>query len=255
MNPNSVTLNVSSGPIITEWSSEDDDIESSTLVDKNKQVKPVSLDSFVYDPKGSHGATNQAQGSEKVDMNSHGAVGIDKVGVDALKQPPTSFACATSNEPKKYTSNFRRMECSMKSNGVDLFVPMKVVEEVNTRFENTLYRYFLGQRLAFPIVDYYVRNAWAKFGIQKVMMNAKGFFFFKFNSKKIVDEIKVKDYLFVKLNLLIFIHINPKIQLEYPLDCHTKTHSYLYPKYHHTLLTEYMNLITLTLHKGKKTTN
>ena len=39
------------------------------------------------------------------------------------------------------------------------------------------------------MVDYYVRNMWAKYGIQKVMMNAKGFFFFKFNSKKGVDDV------------------------------------------------------------------
>ena len=86
-------------------------------------------------------------------------------------------------------SNFRRLECSNKKTGVDISVPMKVVEEVNLRFENTLYGYFLGQHLAFPVVDYYVRNAWAKYGIQKVMMNAKGFFFFKFNSEKGVDDV------------------------------------------------------------------
>jgi hypothetical protein len=100
-----------------------------------------------------------------------------------------TYAGATSNEPKKHESNFRRLESSNKRDDVDLSIPLKVVEEVNTRFENTLYGYFLGQRLAFPVVDYYVRNAWAKFGIQKVMMNAKGFFFFKFNSSKGVDDV------------------------------------------------------------------
>ncbi|PWA82953.1 zinc knuckle CX2CX4HX4C [Artemisia annua] len=179
----------SSGPIITEWSVDDGDIELSTIVEKNNQVKPVSLDPLVNDPNGPHGASNKYHSSDKLDMNAHGAVGIDKVGVDALKQPPTSYASATSNEPKQHTSNFRRLECNMKANGVDLSIPMKVVEEVNTRFENTLYGYFLGQRLAFPVVDYYVRNAWGKFGIHKVMMNAKGFFFFKFNSKKGVDDV------------------------------------------------------------------
>lgn len=72
---------------------------------------------------------------------------------------------------------------------MDLFVPMKVVEEINSRFENTLYGYFLGKRVAFPVVDYYVHNAWAKYGIQKVMMNAKGFFFFKFTSQKGVEDV------------------------------------------------------------------
>lgn len=86
-------------------------------------------------------------------------------------------------------SNFRRLECSNKKIGVDLSVPMKVVEEVNIRLENTLYGYFLGNHIAFPVVDYYVRNIWAKYGLQKVMMNAKGFFFFRFSSKKGVDDV------------------------------------------------------------------
>lgn len=42
----------SSGPIITEWSGDYGDIELSTIVDKNNQVKPVSLDPLVNDPKG-----------------------------------------------------------------------------------------------------------------------------------------------------------------------------------------------------------
>ena len=48
---------------------------------------------------------------------------------------------------------------------------------------------FLDNALLFPVVDYYVRNVWAKYGLQRVMMNAKGFFFFKFNSKKGVDDV------------------------------------------------------------------
>lgn len=39
------------------------------------------------------------------------------------------------------------------------------------------------------MVENYVRNAWAKFGILKVMMNSKGFFFFKFSSKRGMEEV------------------------------------------------------------------
>lgn len=134
------------------------------------QEKPISPDtSASAPPSNGNPKSNQPLGS---------------TGVKSV-----SYAGATSNEPKKHVSNFRRLECSNKRADVDLSVPMKVVEEVNTRFENTLYGYFIGQCLAFPVVDYYVRNAWAKFGIQKVMMNAKGFFFFKFNSSKGVDDV------------------------------------------------------------------
>nr|GEW34807.1 zinc knuckle CX2CX4HX4C [Tanacetum cinerariifolium] len=57
-----------------------------------------------------------------------------------------------------------------------------VVEMVSIRFEHTLYGYFIRKRMAFSIVEYYVRNNWAKHGLTRIMMNNKCFFFFKFNS-------------------------------------------------------------------------
>ena len=90
---------------------------------------------------------------------------------------PLTYAGATSSDPKKHKSNFCRLECSKKTNDVDLSVPMKVVEDVNFRFESTLNGYFLGKRIAFSVVYYYLRNAWAKYGIKKVMMNTKGVLF------------------------------------------------------------------------------
>nr|XP_043615889.1 uncharacterized protein LOC122587788 [Erigeron canadensis] len=37
--------------------------------------------------------------------------------------------------------------------------------------------------LAYPVVEYFVKTNWKKFGLQKVMMNANDFFFFKFTDK------------------------------------------------------------------------
>nr|GFB62065.1 hypothetical protein [Tanacetum cinerariifolium] len=56
------------------------------------------------------------------------------------------------------------------------------------RLSNTIYGYFIGKRVAFPVVENYVFNAWGKFGIQKVM-NAKGFYFLKFSSMKGADDV------------------------------------------------------------------
>lgn len=38
--------------------------------------------------------------------------------------------------------------------------------------------------MAFPVVQNYVKNVWTKHGLEKTMMNAKGFFFFKFTTEK-----------------------------------------------------------------------
>ncbi|GJT94129.1 gypsy type transposase [Tanacetum coccineum] len=58
----------------------------------------------------------------------------------------------------------------------------KVVETVSTRFDNTLYGYFIGKRITFPVVEYYARNNWGKYGLTRIMMNSNGFFFFKFKA-------------------------------------------------------------------------
>ncbi|GJV61610.1 zinc knuckle CX2CX4HX4C containing protein [Tanacetum coccineum] len=56
------------------------------------------------------------------------------------------------------------------------------VKDVSDRFENTLYGYFIGKRLAFPVVENYVKNAWKKFGLERVMLT-HGFFMFQFATK------------------------------------------------------------------------
>ncbi|GKA91010.1 hypothetical protein Tco_0812880 [Tanacetum coccineum] len=45
--------------------------------------------------------------------------------------------------------------------GAAVTLPMEAVESVNARFVNTLYGYFIGDRLAFPLVENYVKNTWA----------------------------------------------------------------------------------------------
>ncbi|GKD44488.1 ATPase, F1/V1/A1 complex, alpha/beta subunit [Tanacetum coccineum] len=46
--------------------------------------------------------------------------------------------------------------------GADVAIPVAVVDEISEKFANTLYGYFIGERLAFPTVEAYVKNAWVK---------------------------------------------------------------------------------------------
>ena len=73
--------------------------------------------------------------------------------------------------------------------GVNISLPRRVVKKVESRLEHTLYGYFLGQRLAFPVVEYFAKNNWAKHGLKRIMMNNKGFFFFKFESRAGLDAV------------------------------------------------------------------
>ncbi|GKA66743.1 putative RNA-directed DNA polymerase, partial [Tanacetum coccineum] len=61
-------------------------------------------------------------------------------------------------------------------------IPLEAVKEVSSCFDNTLYGYFVGKCLAFPLVENYVKNTWIKYGLERVM-NKNGFFFFKFSTR------------------------------------------------------------------------
>ncbi|GKE59856.1 hypothetical protein Tco_1510223 [Tanacetum coccineum] len=53
-------------------------------------------------------------------------------------------------------------------------LPLEAIDEIKARLVNTLYGFRVGKRLAFPM---YVKHAWAKFGLKRVMMH-HGFFMF-----------------------------------------------------------------------------
>nr|XP_043639249.1 uncharacterized protein LOC122610319 [Erigeron canadensis] len=98
---------------------------------------------------------------------------------------PVSYASAVANVSQVRKVNFRELSLDNNVEGADIVIPHAAVEQVNNRFANTLYGYFLGNRLAYPIVENYVKNTWGKFGLRKVMMNSMGFFFFKFDTKEV----------------------------------------------------------------------
>ncbi|GKD26032.1 zinc knuckle CX2CX4HX4C containing protein [Tanacetum coccineum] len=86
-------------------------------------------------------------------------------------------------------ANFHSVKVDKVYDGVDILIPRLVVKNISSRFENTLYGYFIGKRIAFPVVEYFVKNNWAKFGLKRIMMNAKGFFFFKFESHTGLESV------------------------------------------------------------------
>ncbi|GJU01156.1 zinc knuckle CX2CX4HX4C containing protein [Tanacetum coccineum] len=101
----------------------------------------------------------------------------------------TSYAGAASASEPKVNSNFYTLVADPVFKGVNISIPRKVVEKVSTRFEHTLYGYFIRKRMAFLVVEYYASNNWAKHGLKRIMMNSKGFFFFKCNSRAGLEAV------------------------------------------------------------------
>ncbi|XP_035840393.1 uncharacterized protein LOC118487561 [Helianthus annuus] len=110
--------------------------------------------------------------------NQIGAQGSQNVRRESGK-PPLSYADSIGVSSSRKV-NFRSLASPVAHEGCDVVLPKESVRVVKDKLANTLYGYFLGDRVAYPVVDYFVRNNWKKFGLQKSMMNASGFFCFKF---------------------------------------------------------------------------
>ncbi|XP_021996309.1 uncharacterized protein LOC110893511 [Helianthus annuus] len=101
-----------------------------------------------------------------------------------------SYADKVKNtSSKKREVNFRSLDSTETKPDADVVIPREVIRKVQEKFENVLYGYFLGNRLPYPLVEYYAKNVWAKYGFAKLMMNSEGFFFFKFDSKEGMAKI------------------------------------------------------------------
>lgn len=105
-----------------------------------------------------------------------------EVKSDVEVQHNLSYATKLRGDNK--AMNFRFLEPKDVLDDVVVVLPPESVQLVQNRFTNTLYGYFLGNRLAFPVVEDYVKNAWKKYGINRSMMNSNGFFFFQFSTKE-----------------------------------------------------------------------
>ncbi|GKD19124.1 zinc knuckle CX2CX4HX4C containing protein [Tanacetum coccineum] len=120
------------------------------------------------------------------------SIKVDRNNADVIPCKSTSYAGVAGGSAKdqpNVNSNFRTLVADPVFDGVNISIPRKVVEKVSTRFEHTLYGYFIGKRMAFPVVEYYARNNWAKHGLKRIMMNSKGFFFFKFDSRAGLEAV------------------------------------------------------------------
>ncbi|GJR90953.1 sugar transport protein 13, partial [Tanacetum coccineum] len=67
-------------------------------------------------------------------------------------------------------------------------IPFDVMEEVSSRFANTLYGYFIGKRLAFRLVENYVQNTWAKYGLKCIQLH-DDFFLFQIDTKEGMESV------------------------------------------------------------------
>ncbi|GJW38151.1 hypothetical protein Tco_0063996 [Tanacetum coccineum] len=108
---------------------------------------------------------------------------------------PTFYAKLVSGEPSRNVSPTTRKSVYFRTlirsagNGADVGVPLESIRAISEWFENTAYGFFLGKRVAYPVIVKYFRNSWSKCGLVKSMLSSSnGLFLFQINSKDDLDS-------------------------------------------------------------------
>ncbi|XP_022042079.1 uncharacterized protein LOC110944741 [Helianthus annuus] len=179
--------------------------------------KPVELDA-TWGYGGNYTAAkkdNHANPSSSNVENKGSAINVEGFCDPTRQDSKSSYADKLQSKNRiKREVNFRLLEPEETREDADVVIPKEVVQQVQDKFDNVLYGYFLGNRLPFPVVEYYANNVWAKFGFSKLMMNTSGFFFFKFDSKDgLMKVLEGGPWLIRKIPLFLNIW-TPKVTLK-----------------------------------------
>ncbi|GKB77408.1 retrovirus-related pol polyprotein from transposon 17.6 [Tanacetum coccineum] len=103
----------------------------------------------------------------------------------------------TMSEPSqqiatKPSGDSTSQEQVMETDVPDFVLPIQNVEIAHSRFANSLVGFFVGKRVAFPLVQNYVNNSWTKFGFQTVIKDDDDVYYFKFTSITGLEQVLEK---------------------------------------------------------------
>ncbi|GJR05399.1 integrase, catalytic region, zinc finger, CCHC-type containing protein [Tanacetum coccineum] len=113
---------------------------------------------------------------------------VDNHSTSSIPANGGSFASILQNKTAKKVVKVSELRNNEKVQGAAVAIPLEAVKEVSACFDNTLYGYFVGKKLAFPLVENYVKNTWIKYGLERVM-NKNGFFFFQFSTREGMEKV------------------------------------------------------------------
>nr|GEZ16808.1 hypothetical protein [Tanacetum cinerariifolium] len=84
----------------------------------------------------------------------------NEVGHDyVMEEILTSYANKLSSTSLT-KANLRKLDANVQNGAdYDVWLPLDLVHNVNDRIKNTLYGYFIDKRLAFPVVEWFIRNS------------------------------------------------------------------------------------------------
>ncbi|GJU42757.1 hypothetical protein Tco_1195714 [Tanacetum coccineum] len=133
-------------------------------------------------------------------------------GAFAESTQPQPVQAKAGESIKKVVKN-TELRNDERVDGAAVAIPFDAVEEVSARFTNTLYGYFIGKRLAFKLVEIYVKNTWAKYSLKRVQLH-DDFFLFQFETKDGMDNVLENGPLLIRTVPLILNVWSPNTDLK-----------------------------------------
>nr|KAJ0200618.1 hypothetical protein LSAT_V11C600298590 [Lactuca sativa] len=133
--------------------------------------------SFAEILKGGAGPTSFEPNPKNLDAATPRSKNCAVGKIDMVYSKPISL---------NYINNFEILEDD------HILIPNEIMEKGSVPFEKTLYGYFVGKRLAFPLVKERLEDLWKEHGICDIFINHDDMFFFKFENTKGMNYVLQK---------------------------------------------------------------
>ncbi|GKA88788.1 hypothetical protein Tco_0810552 [Tanacetum coccineum] len=168
-----------------------------SLLQSLRNIPLPKSGSFITNKDGSLRPCNESGPSGNVESGNNAGKSVQDATFKTGKSVPqhgiktttgNSFASVLQTKPLKKVVKIKELRNEEKVQGAAVAIPYEAVEEISSRFSNTLYGFFIGKRLAFPLVENYVKNTWAKYGLKRIQLH-DDFFLFQFESKEGMDRV------------------------------------------------------------------
>ncbi|GJS80903.1 retrotransposon protein, putative, ty1-copia subclass, partial [Tanacetum coccineum] len=127
-----------------------------------------------------------------------------QVTTSASNAPGKSSYANITGKPSGKKVNVRTL-FTPEGNRIDVLVLVDSIHAINKRFANIAYSFFLGKKVAYPVVANYVRNTCGKYGlIRSIFSSSTRLFSFQFSSMDGLYAMLENGPWFIRNNPLIF---------------------------------------------------
>ncbi|GKA91951.1 probable leucine-rich repeat receptor-like protein kinase, partial [Tanacetum coccineum] len=184
-----------------------------------KAVVGSGMESEFLSQKGSGGGRGvKEKNLNRNSMNTSSGISVSMKSDDTMNEDTPVVVASTVKEGVTPSVVDMMMEkekiSSLDDTSVSEYFPILTTPDTTTagnasgksteRFANTAYGFFLGKKVAYPVIANYVRNTWGKYGFVHSMFNSSTrLFFFQFSSMDGLDAMLENGQWFIRNNPLI----------------------------------------------------